>query len=352
MQHASLVLLFLLTMASQISCMSKQGHGSYRKNCFVENPQSSGTKVPNFFVRDPEKPISALSVNGPCIVDDSGTSVILRGVSIADPEHLERKRGEDSSIKVFQNAVTFGATVIRIPMHKGEDPGWGLASGHASYLDTYIDPLIAEAKRLGVYIIIDLHIIDEYLKEKDFVTAVWVEAAQRYGNIPNVIFELFNEPTFPDSWSVWKHEFVVPVLSELRKYAPHSLVIVGSPHWSVHLAEALQDPVELGPVAYTAHIYPEIPEYELKKNYHALAGRLPLFVTEWGFNEASEYPMRGSRTSFGEPLISWMTEYSLSWTAWIYDSQWGQSIVNEDWLVQPGGSYMGELVREQLHPAQ
>jgi aryl-phospho-beta-D-glucosidase BglC (GH1 family) len=274
--------------------------------------------------------------------------IILQGVSIADPEHLERKRGAGSAGKIFDEAAAFGANVIRVPIHKGEAKGWGLSRGVELYLDNYVDPLVRRAEDLGIYIIIDFHLIADYLPERDLALQFWQSASQRYGNTPNAIFELFNEPILPDSWAIWKREFVMPLMSVIRANAPQTLVIVGSPHWSGHIRDALFDPVTTGPVAYTAHIYPEIPGAEIRYNYHEVAGRLPLFVTEWGFNEQSEYPLRGTRAEFGDPTVRWMNDHSISWTAWIYDNTWGQSMFDASWHLRGGDDFMGELVREQL----
>lgn len=320
------------------------------KSCQEFAPDETGIDKPNFFRPLTGDTVTRLGTKGSCIVNEDGQPITLQGVSIADPEHLEKKRGAGSALKIFDEAVAFGATVIRIPMHKGEDEGWGLSSGADAYFETYIDPLVQRAQELGVYIIIDMHFIGDYMPELGLALDVWRVASQRYGDTQNAIFEIFNEPTFPDSWSTWKNEFVLPVMEVIRRDAPQTLVIVGSPHWSVHVADALNDPVDAGPVAYTAHVYPEIPADEIKKNYHQLAGQLPLFVTEWGFNESSEYPLRGTRQNFGEATVKWMNDHGISWTAWIFDNTWGQSMFNHHWQLHAGGSFMGELVREQLQP--
>ena len=285
----------------------------------------------------PNEPLPRLFVNGACITNEANQTVVLRGVSIADPEHLDRKVAPGNSLKIFRQAVAFGSSLVRIPIHKGDIPGWGIAEGIPKYLDTYIDGIVEEAKVQGVYVIIDL------------VAEFWEEASGRYGHIPNVIFEMFNEPIFPDSWGAWKAEIVDPTLEIIRNNAPETLVIVGSPHWSGHMADALHNPVTLGPIAYTVHIYPEVPKYELAANFDQVIGKLPLMVTEWGFNTQSVYPLRGDRKNFGEPLVKKFALHGISWTAWIYDSDWGQSIMNEKWQLQSGDNYMGELVYEQLN---
>lgn len=325
-------------MPPKLSCYPSTGNSLMQSGLKYFRPRSG-------------QPVSRLGTEGPCIVNSDGVPVILQGVSIADPEHLERKRGAGSSGKIFDQAAAFGATVIRLPIHKGETPGWGLSNGVEQYLDTYIDPLVRRAEELGIYVIIDFHLISDYLPELDLARQFWQSASMRYGSTPNAIFELFNEPILPDSWSVWKSEFVTPLMAIIRANAPHTLVIVGSPHWSGHIREAMFDPVTTGPVAYTAHIYPEIPQVELRRNYQEIAGRLPLFVTEWGFNQQSEYPLRGTRADFGDQTVRWMNEHSISWTAWIYDNTWGQSMFDESWNLRGGDNFMGELVREQLQLA-
>jgi aryl-phospho-beta-D-glucosidase BglC (GH1 family) len=297
----------------------------------------------------PNETLPRLLVNGACITNEAKQTMILKGVSIADPEHLDRKDVPGNSLKIFRQAVGFGSSIVRIPIHKGDVPGWGIAEGIPKYLDTYIDPIVVEAKIQGVYLIVDLHLVSDYLEEKSLVAEFWEEASSRYGSIPNVIFEMYNEPIFPDSWSIWKTQIVDPTLEIIRANAPETLVIVGSPHWSGHMADALHNPITLGPVAYTAHIYPEIPKSELAANFEQVLGKLPLIITEWGFNTESVYPLRGDRKTFGDPLVKNLSRHGISWTAWIYDSYWGQSIMNEKWQLQSGDNFMGELVFEQLN---
>lgn len=290
-----------------------------------------------------------IGVSGRCLVDESGRSVALRGVSIPDPEHLETKRGAGTSRRLMRQAVTeFGATVLRLPIHKGDGTTIGLARDPEAYAETYLDPLVDEAARLGVYVVLDLHLIADFLPEREYVFAAWDLLAARYGQRSNVIFELFNEPIGPEDWSIWVDEVAAPALRRIRTSAPKTLVIVGGPHWSVKMRGALEMPLTDGPVAYTAHVYPEIKESLWRAEYEPLLAKYPVFVTEWGFDRQSVYPLRGTLSGFGKPFAEWLDTYDLSWTAWLFDNQWAETMFDAEWRLKGGEDAMGELVRDLL----
>lgn len=290
-----------------------------------------------------------IAVAGRCLVDGAGRSLVLRGVSIPDPEHLEVKRGDGTSLALFRRAVTeFGASVVRLPIHKGDGTGTGFVEDPLGYAQTYLDPLVDEAERLGAYVVLDLHLIADFLPEKAFVLSSWDLLAARYGHRSHVIFELFNEPIGPEDWHIWVNEVARPALSRIRAHAPKTLVIVGGPHWSVMMRGALDEPLEDGPVAYTAHVYPEIDESLWRSHYEPLLARHPLFVTEWGFDRESVYPLRGTLSNFGKPFGDWLGTYQLSWTAWIFDNQWAETMFDAEWRLKGGDDAMGEFVRDLL----
>merc|ERR1712224_633473 len=79
------------------------------------------------------------------------------------------------------------------------------------------------------------------------------EMAQRYGHHPNVIFELFNEPTNLD-WSSDVKPYHEAVLGSIRKHSDN-LVILGSPTWSQDVDVACADRVYDVNAAYTLHFY-------------------------------------------------------------------------------------------------
>ena len=60
--------------------------------------------------------------------------------------------------------------------------------------------------------------------------AFFSELAAKYGDKPNVIYEIVNEPEKDETWPQVK-EYATAVISAIRQHDPDNLVIVGSPEW-------------------------------------------------------------------------------------------------------------------------
>jgi aryl-phospho-beta-D-glucosidase BglC (GH1 family) len=194
-------------------------------------------------------PLPQLHVEGNRIKDQSGKTVILRGVSIADPASLmfyRRDRPYDL-FKIMELAVNeWHSNVIRLPVHPdGIDDVPGFEGDMEKYFRKYIVPAVDKAAGLGSYAIIDLHIFEDYTtKEKDrLIREFWGIAAPYYRDAAHVLFELFNEPIKPDDWDTWI-KYAQPWVDMIKKLAPKNLLLVGGPRWCQNMAGAAKNPVK------------------------------------------------------------------------------------------------------------
>jgi hypothetical protein len=114
------------------------------------------------------------------------------------------------------------------------------------------------------------------------------EMAQTYGNTPNVIYEIYNEP-LQISWSGVIKPYAEAVISAIRAVDPDNLIVVGTPTWSQDVDVAAADPITgYSNIAYTLHFYAATHKQSLRdKAATALSRGVALFVTEWGTCEAS-----------------------------------------------------------------
>lgn len=79
------------------------------------------------------------------------------------------------------------------------------------------------------------------------------KAAQKYGNVPNVIFEIYNEP-IRQNWSETIKPYHERIVSVIREHSSN-LIVLGTRTWSQDVDEAAEDPVHGENLAYTIHFY-------------------------------------------------------------------------------------------------
>ena len=232
--------------------------------------------------QDCVEPVSvhgALSVSGTQIVDESGSPVSFAGSSL-----FWSNTGFGAEEFYNENVVDWiqqdwNSTIVRAAMGVDEYGGYlSDPAGNENRVTTVVDAAIAN----GMYVIIDWHShhAEDY---RDDAIDFFREMAQRYGDTPNVIYEIYNEP-LSVSWSNTIKPYAEAVIEEIRAIDPDNLIIVGTPFFSQDVDVASQDPI-LGydNIAYTLHFYAGTHGASLRqKAQTAIDNGIALMVTEWG----------------------------------------------------------------------
>lgn len=313
------------------------------------NNNTSTTKKPAATVpqapSDPKgtTPVSQhgqLSVKNGQLVDKSGKGYQLRGMSTHGltwfPEFVN-----ESAFKTLRD--DWNTNVVRLAMYVDE---WGNGqcymgnkSGSLELLEKGVDICI----KLDMYVIIDWHVLNpgdpsKYTNEaKSFFETV----SKRYAKYPNVIYEICNEPNGGASWSGNIKPYAEKIIPVIRKNAPNSVIIVGTPTWSQEIDKPLSDPLSYKNVMYAFHFYAAT-HAGLRSNVeNCVAQGLPVFVSEFGTCDASG----GGANDFNETQkwLSYFDKQGISYCNW--------SICNKDEtcsVLRPGTSANGNWSESNL----
>ena len=120
------------------------------------------------------------------------------------------------------------------------------------------------------------------------------------GDDPHIIYEIWNEP-LQIQWQEIK-DYAAEVIPVIRKNAPNSVVIVGTPSWDQEVDKAAADPLKEKNVTYALHYYAAThKDYLRERARQAIDAGLPLFISECGSMEAT-----------GDGPIDYE-----SWNAWV-----------------------------------
>ncbi len=263
---------------------------------------SSGTEDPT--VDPTQYTLSPLSVDGVNLVDYKGEKVVLHGVSYGWHVFWPRFYNAES----VATLKSWGANVVRAALGVEPDGGYlDEPEWSAEKVYNIVDAAIAN----DLYVIVDWHSHNINLTE---AKAYFTEVATKYKGVPNVIYEIFNEPDY-ESWVEVK-AYSKLVIKAIRDIDPNALILVGSPTWDQDVHLAADDPItEYDNLMYTLHFYAATHKQSLRDNAdYALSKGLPLFISECAGMESSGdgYLDQDSWREWRE----WADENSISWVAW------------------------------------
>lgn len=228
----------------------------------------------------------ALKVTGAQLTDAAGEPVQLRGVSTHGLAWYPQYVNQEFFTELRD---VWGANVVRLATYSAEEGGYATETGDRTALNDLVVRGVQYAQAADLYAVVDWHT----LSDANPATNQW--AAEEFfrsvsgalGDADNVIYEICNEPNGGTSWADIKAyaEAVIPII---RANDPDAIIVVGTPTWSQDLAAAAADPLPDANVMYALHFYAATHEDDLRRALStAVAGGLPVFVTEFGICEAS-----------------------------------------------------------------
>jgi len=295
------------------------------------------------FAQTAQTPVSvngALQVKNGIVVNKNGIAPQLRGISFSWSLWQGRKYYNPEVVDWL--ASDFKVSIIRASM--GVQPNHGYLQEPDLQTQLIVN-VVDEAIKNGIYVLIDWH--DHHSNEHLAQSKVFfAQMAKKYAGVPNVIYEVWNEPE-KISWDTVKN-YAVQVITEIRKYDPDNLIVVGSPHWDQDVDITAADPIAgFKNIAYSFHFYASDPNHQEKlraRADEAIKKRLPLIVTEWGVGESN------GNGKFDRDLVKtwfqWMEDNKLSSANWNITDK-----AETTALLVPGACDNGGWTNEQLTPA-
>ena len=246
-----------------------------------------------------------LQVNGTQLCNQNGEAIMLRGASFGWhnlwPRFYNRKA-------VAWLAADWKCNVVRASMGVGLDDSYLENPENALKCMTNV---IDGAIKQGIYVIIDFHSHKIHTEEaKTFFTLM----AKKYGNYPNVIYEIFNEPDYY-TWPEVK-AYSEELIKKIRAIDPDNIILVGSPHWDQDIHLVAEDPIKgQSNLMYTMHFYAGTHKQWLRdRTDAAIAKGIPIFVSECAGMEATgDGPVDEVEW---KAFLDWMEARKISWVVW------------------------------------
>jgi endoglucanase len=262
-----------------------------------------------------------LRVEGAQLVSAAGEPVQLRGVSSMWLNW--ENDGYATSLPALQfMRDAWGMQIFRAAMAVEEDGGY--ASGGKAQMLSQVVQIIEIAEQLGIYVIVDFHThhAEDYQAHAiEFFTDIMT----RYGHLPNLILEPYNEP-LGLSWTTTLKPYHEAVLAAIRAADPDgnpNVAILGTPNWCQDVDDVIGAQVNDSQVMYTVHFYScDHGTPLLNKAKAAYAAGIPIFVTEWGATDANG-GINGTAvcgTPQADAWLNWMDQVKIGWAAWKLDN--------------------------------
>ncbi len=240
-KHFYFVTLFLALSFCMQSLVSQESRPWYQDGPWqrpVPNPKA--------------KTLPLIKVEGNKFVNPEGQTVLFRGLSISDPDKIERQGHWNKHH--FEKVKEMGAMIVRIPVHP---VAWRERTPE-KYLEL-LDQAVEWCTDLGMYVDIDWHTIGNlemelfqnpmYNTSKQETYQFWRTIAQHFtGNNTVAFYEIFNEPTTyrgqlgTITWQEWK-KINENIILLIRSYDEETIPLVAAFDWAYDLTPIINEPV-------------------------------------------------------------------------------------------------------------
>lgn len=259
-----------------------------------------------------EPGIAPLHVAGTVLADPQGNTVRLRGVSTHGLAWFPDYVSEEAFRTLKED---WGANAVRFALYTEEYGGY-CSGGDREKLKELVDNGVTYATDLGLYVIIDWHILSDGDPRihQDEAVRFFEEMSRKYADHTNVLYEICNEPQ-NSPWQTVIKPYAETVLATIRANDPNAVVIVGTNTWSQDVEEVAAGRLDDENVVYAFHFYAAThKESYRQKVKNAVAAGVPVFVSECGLCDASGNG--GVDENSASQWFDLLKEENISFIAW------------------------------------
>ena len=275
-----------------------------------------------------------LQVVGNRIKDECNRDVQLRGMSYFWSQWEGNRFFNANAVKWLRD--DWKVTVLRIPLGINNsnrdnvpDHIYETRNNGTTINKDRVKAVVDGAIQHGVYAVIDWHAHPEFRSE---AVTFFREMAQTYGNTPNVVYEIWNEPIGPgdpdgaqDYWDNTLKPYHEEVIAAIRDHDPDNIIVVGTPFYDQYLSTAANNPItqdskgrSTSNIAYTLHFYArQHKQFVRDQAQAALDANLAVWVTECGrVGIDFDSNNNGVDMESWNEWESWMDQNKITWTKW------------------------------------
>ena len=166
-----------------------------------------------------------LSVENNTLVNSNHEKIQLKGMST----HGIQWYGDFANYSMIQSLRDeWNSNLFRVAMYTDEG-GYIQNRDLKNKLIEIVDNVI----KLDMYVIIDWHILSDNnpMMHKEEAKEFFNEISNKYKDVPNVIYEICNEPNGNVTWENIK-PYAEEIISVIRNNSKKSIIVVGTPTWS------------------------------------------------------------------------------------------------------------------------
>ncbi|MCI8669785.1 MAG: glycoside hydrolase family 5 protein [Lachnospiraceae bacterium] len=282
-----------------------------------------------------------LSVTGTRLTDQYGAAYTLRGISTHGlswfPDYVNYDMFK-------QMRDEWNVNVVRLAMYTAEYNGYCTGDmNNRENLKKLIDDGVKYAGQLGLYVIIDWHILSDGNPNmyKNESMEFFREISAKYAGYGNVIYEICNEPNGGTGWGEIK-SYAQDVINIIRSNDSRGIIIVGTPTWSQDVDIAADDRINGENIMYAMHFYADTHrDYIRDKLVSAVNKGLPVIVSEFGICDASGNG--GINYDEASKWMSLLNQYSVSYVLWNLSNKSETSAMIQSWCGKQAGITYDEL---------